>query len=488
MSLLDSFQANRFVYRLHAAIQCALVLLVFAAVNFIGMGQYARFDVTSNHQHTLSAETLAYLEALDQPIDVIVTLSERAESQGLREIHEDILSLLRQYEYATRDNGPNRIRIEKINVYQQARRAKELGIDRPNAIVFKAGDRRREVLVSELYALRNQEVSHFLGERVFTRSILEVTEETRTVVYFTTGHGEKRLDDVSPQNGLSQLASELENRNIQARPLDLTAAKAVPPDASLLFVAGPRARFLPQEQELLLKYLQRRSGRLAVFLEPAKPHGLEDLFFEWGLLVDDNLVVETDRNYMVGGGDLMIRRFAEHPVTEELRRLQIPLVSDRARSVRADPGRPIDDSLLVTEIMATSDESWGERRYRQDAEPVYDPAADLPPPVSIAAVSERKVDSSLGISLPGGKILAIGTADLLANRKLGASGNLYFVLNAVNWATERLARLDIPPQPIEKTMIRLSIEQLLLARYLVWLAPPALVGLLGFLLYLARRH
>ena len=64
-------------------------------------------------------------------------------------------------------------------------------------------------------------------------------------------------------------------------------------------------------------------------IEPGAKHGLDDLLFEWGILADDAIAVETSRNSQIEGGDLLIRRFAPHPITNELLRLNMTLVTDR---------------------------------------------------------------------------------------------------------------------------------------------------------------
>ena len=138
--------------------------------------------------------------------------------------------------------------------------------------------------------------------------------------------------------------------------------------------------------------------------------------------------------------------------------------------------------------MATSDESWAEKDYGSDHSPEYDPTVDLKGPVRVAAVSERKVDSSLGISIPGGRLIVFGTSNFLTNNRISASGNLFLAMNTINYAIDRVAQLNIPPRPIRKFKLDLSMEQLLLSRYLIWLGPPVLVGLLGILMYLARRQ
>ena len=488
MSFIESFQSNRIADRLHAIVQFLLVFMILAAINAIAMRSYTRFDTTLNRSFTLSAQTVAYLQQLQQPINIIVTLTDQSRDLGIRGIYQDVKSLLSEYEYETRNQGENRVRIEYLDIYQQARRAKELGITEENAIVFNPRSQNKIVRIDELYSLSQGDIQEFLGETVFTQTILEISQDDRPKIYFATGHGELDPNNFSPDLGISQFADELESRNFATESLDFSTITDIPNDARLLIIPAPRSPFLPREQEILKSYLRRDSGRIILMIEPGSEHGLDDLLFEWGILADDAIAVEMSRDSQIEGGDLLVRRFAPHPITNEVLRLNMTLVTDRARVVREDPGRPIDESLLVKELMATSDKSWGEKNFKSDSPPVYDSTVDLRGPVRVAAVSERKVDSSLGISIPGGRLIVFGTSNFLTNNRISASGNLFLALNSVNYAIDRVAQLNIPPRPIRKVKLDLSMEQLLLSRYLIWLGPPALVGLLGILMYLARRQ
>lgn len=490
MNLLESYQSNRIVDILHTIAQFVLVFLILAAVNAIAMRSYKRIDTTIGRTYTLSAQTVAYLQKLEKPIQIIVTLSDQSVDLGIRDIYYDVKSLLNEYEYETRNLGQNRINVEYIDIFQQTRRAKELNITEDNAIIFRTpgSDPTRTIGIKELYRVADNELQEFLGENVFTRSILEISQKDAPVIYFTTGHGELDPQDFTPSRGISKLLDELKSRNLKTDILDLSIAKEIPKNAALIVIPAPRTRVLPREQELLKSFLRRDSGRVLIFLEPDVDHGLDDLLFEWGLLTDKAFVVETSRGNLIDGGDLMVRRFAAHPITDELLKLNMSIITDRARVVREDPGRPIDESLIVRELMETSEKSWGEKNTTSKGFPTYDPVVDLKGPIRIAAVSEKKVDSSLGISISGGRLIVIGTSSFITNNRLQASGNLFLALNAINFAIDRTAQLNIPPRPIQKVKLDLSMEQLLFSRYLIWLGPPLIVGLLGILMYLARRQ
>jgi ABC-type uncharacterized transport system involved in gliding motility auxiliary subunit len=159
-----------------------------------------------------------------------------------------------------------------------------------------------------------------------------------------------------------------------------------------------------------------------------------------------------------------------------------------ARSVRADPGRPIDESLEVTDVLATSNTSWGETSYRLNEEKVFNPVTDLRGPLMVAVVSERKVDSTLAVNLPGGRLVVFGSSDFLANHRIENLGNLTLFLNSLSWSIDRDKRLNIPTRPIERLQLTFSQEQLLMTSIVIVAGPALLVALVGFLVHLMRRR
>jgi hypothetical protein len=355
-------------------------------------------------------------------------------------------------------------------------------------VLFLAGERRKAVFPNDLYKTEDRKPSLFQGEKAFMAAILDVSSNQRPVLYFLTGHGEMRLTDVSPLRGMSQFEAALRVRNYEMRELELAISRQVPEDAALVCIVSPQTALMPIEQQALRQYLSAGAGRVFVILDPGKPNGLDDLFFEWGILADDVLVIEADPNYRVEGGDLLIRRLAEHPATQVLIDNKIPVLSGPARSVRADPGRPLDESLTVTELLATSDASWGERNYFGRDGIGFDPNIDLRGPVKLGAVAERRVDSRLGISLPGGRLIVLGTSDLLSNNRIGAFGNLTLALNTITWALGREELLNIPVRNTEKLQLMISQQQLTYTRLGIQFGPPLLVAVLGLLILLRRRN
>ncbi|RME72418.1 MAG: ABC transporter, partial [Verrucomicrobia bacterium] len=354
MKHFETFESNRWIWRINLVLQVILVIALFGIVNYIGMNVYVRYDLTRNRAFSLSPETIAYIRELPAPVSFIVTITPDAEDENLRQAYRDVRGILREFEYISRENPAGHIRVEMLNVYAQRVRAESLGIDQPNVVVVESGGRRRTVFLDELYRTRNLARSQFQGEKVFASALLDVTSRERPVLYFLQGHGEMRLSDVDPLRGISQLDASLKGRIYETRELDLASTRRIPEDASMVIILSPQTPILPAEQEILREYLSAGNGRLLVAIDPGREHGLDDLFYDWGILADDVVAIETDPNYRDPGGDLRVRRMAPHPITQVLIDNQIPVLMGFARSVRADPGRPLDDALEVTELLATS--------------------------------------------------------------------------------------------------------------------------------------
>lgn len=491
----DSFRTARWLRTVNLVLQAGLFLSLFGGLNYLARNYAWRFDLTEHRRHSLSPETLSYLHnSLTLPVRIVATFTEDAEHPEIAQAWRDLNGLLREYVYATEGRAA-RITAEYLDVYQQRREADQLGIEQPNVVLLICGDKRRIVTLDELYRVEALEKKAFLGEQTMTAAILDVASAERKKIYFLAGHGELRPDDVDPVRGLSALNDQLRLRNFDVELLQLSTARRVPDDAALIVAAAPYERYDPSEQELLRQYLATRAGRLILMLAPGVPHGLEDLLYDWGVLVDDVGIYDTNPESFSDNGDFILSSFLPHPVTQTLLDYNMTLRLGLCRSVRPDPGRAIGNGLLVTTLAATYPTAWGETAYRQA--PEYNPGVDLKglptmPPANrlgVMVASERvQARDNLPFSVRTGRLIAIGTGDFVVNQRLASEGNLSFFLNAVNWAVERDAQLNIPARPIERFQLSLNQRELTRLRYSLMLALPAATALLGLLVYWSRRN
>ena len=492
MADLDSFRAARWLRTLNLVLQAGLFLTFVLGLNYLARNHAWRYDLTQHRRYSLSPETLSYVQHLSQPVTIVVTFTDENDNPEVR-------GLLEEFKNASESRATGRITVKYLDPYQDRRKAEELGIEQPDVIMFLCGDRRRARPIDELYRIKNQKRDAFIGEQAITEALLDVSSPDRQHIYFLVGHAELRPDEVDPARGLSALRDQLRIRNFAVDTLDLSIARKIPTDASLLVATAPQSRYSAAEQELLRQYLGPSAGRLLLFLAPgisANNLGLDELLLDWGILVDDDVIYDTGADNITDDGDMIIKFLdGKHAITQTLIDNNVALRIGAARSVRPDPGRSPGSGLNVTTLAATSVTAWGEVSYR--AMPHFDAGVDIRPipgiepkdRLGVAVASERTtVRDNLPFSVRGGRLVVFGTGDLAANARIANAGNQFLFLSAVNWTVDdRNHQLNVPPRPIERFTLSLSAGELLKLRYTLLFALPGAAALLGLAVYWTRR-
>jgi hypothetical protein len=479
------------VRTLNLVLQAILFMTLVGGLNYLAGNHAWRFDLTRYRKYSLSAETLSYLRELSRPISIVVTTDGKSEDP-------EVKGLLREFVNATEGNPAGQVKVEYVDIYQDRRKSEKYGIEQPGIVMVMSGDKRRALNVdSELYRVEDHVRKAFTGEQAVTAAILDVSNPERKKIYFLVGHGEMRPDDVDPANGLSMVRDQLRMRNYDVDTIELAASRKVPADASLLVSVAPIDGFSAFEQEILRQYLGAGAGRLILFIKPGSQPGLGDLLLDdWGVLIDDDIVIDLGSDNMSEDGDLIIRAFAPHPITQTLLDYKEALRIGSARSVRPLPGRPTGSGLTVVTLAATSTTAWGELDYRSRGVQTYTPGIDIkglpqmdpPNRLGVAVASERVgVRADLPFSVPGGRIVVFGTGDMISNARITNAGALGMFLGAVNWTVGRDAALNVPSRPIERFQLSLGAGELARMRYALMLVLPGVAALLGMAVYWARR-
>lgn len=489
MTPFQSFRAARWLRTANLVLQAGLLLTFFGGLNYLALTYAWRTDLGQLRRRPLSAETQSYLKQLKQPVRVVVTLAPAQGDGELNQVSEDVKDLLRDYAYQTEKNGPGRITVEELDVDRRPAEARQLNASL-NTVLFLSGERRREVQPAELYRFKDRQRTAFLGEQVFTASILDVTSPDQKKVYFLQGHGEYDLSSVSPTRGLSTLRDALSERNLSLDSLNLGVAGKVPADAAVIVAAGPETRFDAREQELLRQYLSNRAGRVLLLLRPGVAEtGLEDLLYDWGLVADNVWINEPDPAGKTENNNLILREFAPHPITQLAVDNALQVKFGASRSVRPNPSRPDSPGLNVSRLLRTTASAWGERDYLAFGTARYNAGADLKGPLSVLAVAERTTArDNLPFSVPIGRLVVYGSADFVTNARVGDLANLDLFLSSLNWLADRDNQLNVPVRKIERFQLALSEQQLRTLRLSILFLAPAGIGLLGVVVYWTRRR
>jgi hypothetical protein len=491
MRILEKFETANKVNFVNRLIQVCLILSLLGGLNYLSIRYFDRVDLTENHRFALSAESVAYIKQLREPVDIIVTLPADTSNEEEIALLRYLRILLREYSMAGQINGESRIRVEFVDIFRDRARALEIaqryGIDDTRSILVNYQDRRRLLQLDEFVEFDGDRITAYTGESALTSAIVEVHQERTPVIYFLTGHGEDRLDDTRPRIGLSALSKVIRSRNMLPRAIDLNAVDGVPEDAGIIVIANPKGPLSSGEVEKIRHYLEDQSGRVLIWLNANDSHGLETLLPQWGISLPDKVIVEADKAFLDSSGNILIRNFADHPVTRSLIENQTSLVVGDCRPVLPIQPNPADERMEIIPLFATSSSSWGENRLSFSANPTFDPLLDTTGPLPVAVASQQTASSQLGINIPGGKLVILGTADVFTNQYLVNIGNSTLLFGILNWMLERNQLIAIPPRPATTYKIQLS-ESELKKIGLIFICVPFGVAVCGFIVFWTRKY
>ncbi|MDR2812693.1 MAG: GldG family protein [Puniceicoccales bacterium] len=481
MPFSEDFRWARKIKLLNKILGIVVILLVVAAINIFSVHHFIRFDWQKKRNFALEEFSLNVLNILEDPVEIYLFYG-RSQDDAIPFFVNDLRNLLKEYRHA----ASKRIRVKFIDTVQQQRMAEELslrfGAVTSNSIVISSREHFRIIPAFELYEFKDGIVSGFRGEQIISDEILKLSNRETKKVLFSTGHGEMDIDSVHPLYGSSSVKELLRQNGYRVEKVKLTE-KIDDGSVRLLIIAGAQTNFAEKEIQVLRNFLNR-DGRVLILLSPPRVCGLEDLFFDWGILADDMLIISNDDHLGISG-DNMIDNFAEHPITQPMITMQLVALFGLCQPVRLDIGAPVRQYKAIS-LLSSGEKTFAKLDYLQ-RKPQYNPSEDLAGPVSVAVLSEHMIDEkTAGMQ---GKLLVIGSADFINNNRFCVLGNKILFHSVVTWLLEGTDSLSnsVKVRPTENYKITLSQAELFKIGIILLLIP-FLVLLLGYLVAYIRRN
>jgi hypothetical protein len=467
-------------------LRTAVVLAVIVMVNYLGSLFNKRFYLSSQTRIELSSRTVDVLRALTNQVTVTLYYDTQ------EDLYPTILSLLNAYQRTS----PNKISIRTVDYVRDPGEAEKIKaqykLNSPtdkNLIIFDSGGGRLpKIAPGDALAKYTLEQVHnekerefrkkpvaFLGEMMFTSSLLALENSKPFKAYFLQGHGEPALAD-SGDTGYLKFAAVLAQNYVEVQPLALLGDSAIPDDCDLLIIAGPRTMLSNPELQKIEQYLAQ-GGRLFLLLDFASlkhPTGLDNILRHWGVNVGNDRVEDPQQTQ--SGSDVEVYSFSQHPVVNPLTGTGLEMVLPRPVN-RIEWQNPPADAPKVDELAFSGPGSFLVNQQ------------GLPPhsyPL-MAAVEQSEV-KGLATSHGGCRIVVVGDSFFLGNRVIDALSNRDFAGYAVNWLLDRPILLQgIGPRPVTEFRLVMTRQQQRQVRWLLLGVLPGGVLMLGGLVWLRRR-
>lgn len=455
-----------------------LMLAILVGINYIATRQHRRWDLTEGGQFTLSEQSRKVVSSLTAPVQVKVF----DRDTGFQRFRDRLDS----YTYAS-----PQVQVEYIDVDKNPALARQWEIQQYGTIAVEHAGR-IERITSDT-------------EQDITNAIVKAVEGGEKKAYFVQGHGEHDPTSADERSGYNAIAAALRRDNFAVEKVVLAQQQAVPSDASVLIVAGPKTDLLGPERDMLARYLEG-GGKLVLLLDPpdgadaAPLTGLVSLAKEWGIDVGTNVVVDVSSvGQLLGAGPSMpiVATYPDHPITDNFQMITaFPL----ARSVT-----PIEGGMngrRAQALASTSAQSWAETDLaalfankpvsRDEASgdktgPITLAAAvslDLPTPEPAQATSDQDAEPPRP---PQARLVVVGDSDFATNAVLGTQGNRDFFLNIVNWAAQQENLIAIRPKTAGDRRVTMTEDQIRRVLYLSVLGLPLAVAALGVWTWNRRR-
>ncbi len=467
------FSRRQTRYGTLAATSVLVVLGILVAINYIGKFQNKRWDLTANKQFSLSDQSRNVLAKLDSPLQVQVFAQEPEFNR-----YQD---KLKEYEYASK-----KVTTEYIDPDKKPTVAKQMAIQQYGTIVFSYKGRTERVTTD--------------NEQDITNGVIKVVSGQQRKIYFTTGHGEKDTTSAD-RDGYNAIAGALGRENYTVEKLVLAQQSAVPDDASVVIVAGPRTDFFATEIDALKKYLDK-NGKLLLELDPpdkadsAPLTGLIALAHDWGVQIGNNVVVDVSGMGRLIGTDASVPVAATYPAHPITARFTLMTAYPLAREASPIAGGVNGHTAQV--FVESSARSWAETDIKEllaTGKVSLDEAkGDKKGPVAIAsAVSASAAPAAPpkpgepDAPKPETRVAVIGDSDFAANSTLGVPGNRDLLMNTVGWLSQQDNLISSRPKEADDRRITLTATQQANVTWLSLLVIPGFVFGTGVYTWWRRR-
>ncbi len=447
-----------FIHGTNALVLTLLILGILAVINYLSWKIGSKLDVTRERLHSVSDQTIKVLNGLDKDIEVLAFFKD----VGLDRL--EFQELMGEY-----TGRSHRIKVRFIDADKEPGVARKYEIDDYGTVILSSGDREIKVKVSDPISgtIKNN------TEQELTNALIKLSSDKKKGVYFLVGHGERDINNNSDAGGLGKLKRTLEEEGYEVGELLLLRESIIPSKNSILIIASPAKPLSEKELGDIKKYLDE-GGRAVFLLEPRLGGDLVSLLKDYGIEVENDIVIDPSSK-MVGGGDVapIVAQYPNHGITDNFR---LATIFPFSRSINVTSKDNVTNKLIAN----TSQFSWSERNLSLfDQGTAQQDDGDKPGPLGVAEASEIGEKS---------KVAVFGSADFVSNRFFGFSGNSDLFLNTVHWIVGDENLISIRPKVAEGGKLTITQNQLTVIFMVTVVLFPAIVLFAGVGVWLKRRN
>ena len=465
------------------------VIGILVVIAYFSTRYTIRVDLSEGKLYSLSDQTVTMLQRLDNPVEITFF-----HDSGMRETIE-------RYELIAAQT--DKVTVEFFDPMVNPAQARLRGVQFPGTALIRSGDREMQV--------------HGPEETDIANAILRVSLGVQQTACFLDGHGEAdpysmeshdHLEGaaghshgagtkmvIHETHGMAKARHGLEAMNYVVEKTGLMRSNKSLSHCAVLVIAGPKTQLLPQEIASVRNYLDA-GGNALFMLDPFVKTGLEPIISDYGIVIDDNIVLDELSHFWADPSSPAVTQYNRHQITRGLPLTFYPGVRSLSPTSQRVPG------TSVVALINTSRKSFGESNPDEIR---FDEGSDMQGPLTLmvasalrpervteeAAILAGQNESDLPSPAIEGKvrsrIVVIGDSDFATNSFFHILGNGNLFLNAVNYLAEQENLIGVEPRTYDPPRVNLTNVQMKGVFLLSVVLIPALLAIIGFAVWWRQR-
>ncbi len=470
------------------------VVGVLCAIAYFSVQFSTRIDMTEEGRYSLSEQTVKVLASLEKPVNITF-------------FHDPLMR--EQVElYELMGSQTDKLKLEFFDPMLNPAQARLRGVQFAGTALLESEGRKMQLNGHTETEIANailrislgvtQKICFLDGHREADPFSQESHDHMEGSMAHSHGLGSVYVQ--YEQHGMSKARGALESLNYTAEKISLSqsSAEATLGKCSLLVIAGPKQPPLPTEIQSIRRFLAG-GGNGLFLLDPFVRSGLEPLLREYGIVVDDTIIIDESSHFWADPSSPAVTEYNYHPIAQDLPLTFFP--GTRSLSPTSEKVPRTD----VIPLINSSKQSFGET---DAARADFDKKKDRPGPLTIMAVALRRPipEGDPAFPAPGAqeadkktakenslpvtgrsRVAVIGDADFATNSFFHVMGNGRLFLNTVNYLASKENLIGMEPRARELPRVNLTNRQMKGTFFLTIILVPALLAAIGCAVWWKQR-
>jgi ABC-type uncharacterized transport system involved in gliding motility auxiliary subunit len=438
------------------------VVAVLIALAYFSVRYPLRFDLTAEGRYSLSESTVTMLRRLDRPVRIVF-------------FHDPLMRETVELYQLMAAQTP-RLTVEFYDPMINPAQARLLGVNFAGTAIMESEGRRLQVNGGSEIAIANgilrvsqaatQRLCFLDGHREPDPFSLESHDHLEGAPGHSHGLGAKYV--LHERHGMAKARHALETLNYTVEKVRLLQRADGLAGCAVLVVAGPKVPLLPAEIAAISAYLAG-GGHALFMLDPFVRTGLEPLLREYGIVPDENIVIDEASHFWADVSAPAVSDYNRHQITRDLPLAFFPGVRSLSPTPQRVPG------TSVVPLVNSSRNSWGQANPDRVG---FVEGRDQPGPSTMMVVALRRLagDAADG---PRSRIAVVGDSDFATNSFFHIMGNGTLFLNTINYLAAQENLIGLQPRSADLPRVNLTNRQMKATFFLSVILVPALLALVG---------